>query len=482
MSFDVAIIGGGLAGLSAAARLSAGGARVLVAEARPALGGRASSFTDPVTGEAVDNGQHLLLGCYRETFEFLARVGASGNVRLQGALEVPMIDEAGHATTLRCPPLPSPYHLMAGILEWDAIGLRDRLSALRLAAPVRQARRFLLGGKGWLPASPDETVESWLTRWGQARRLREMLWEPLALAALNQPAHEAAAPPFVRVLAQMLGPDPADSAIAMPVRPLTAMYAEPARAFVESCGGQVRTSSPARVRVANGRVAAIEIRGEPAAAPLVILAVPWFALADAVAGDTAALAPVLAAARSAAASPIVTVNLWFDREVLPGPFVGLPGRTFQWVFDKRQVLGDSAAHLSFVSSGAASVVTASNEMLAETAFDELAAALPAVRSARLLRSLVVRERRATFSLAPGQPARPDARTGVAGLLLAGDWTETGLPATIEGAVMSGHRAAELIQQAADHGRTPGLGVADSGSSDPLPAEARPGRQAWSADR
>ncbi len=446
MRFDVAVIGGGVAGLSAAARLGAAGARVLLAEARPGLGGRASSFADPSTGEPIDNGQHLLLGCYHETFEFLERVGAGGNVRVQATLEVPMVDETGRLTTLRCPSLPAPYHLLAAILRWRAIGLGDRLSALRMVAPIRQAQRVLETGTGVFPASDADTVESWLTRRGQARRLREMLWDPLALAALNQPAGEAAAPPFVRVLARMLGPDPADSAIAMPLRPLTEMYAEPARAFIESHGGEVRVSSPARVRIDGKRVGEIEIRGDRIEAGAVIVAVPWFALAETIVGDVGAVRAVLAASRAAAASPIVTVNLWFDRDVLPAPFVGLPGRTFQWAFDKRQVFGDSAAHLSLVSSGAAAVVAESNERLEALACGELSAALPAGRSARLLRSLVVRERRATFSLAPGQPARPAARTPVDGLLLAGDWTETGLPATIEGAVVSGHRAARISME------------------------------------
>jgi squalene-associated FAD-dependent desaturase len=443
MGFDVVVIGGGLAGLSAAARLSAEGARVLLAEARSALGGRASSFSDPATGEQVDNGQHLMLGCYHETFDFLERIGASRHVRVQASFEVPLVDESGRETTLICPPLPPPLHLMAGIAEWDAIGLRDRLSALRLAAPIRRAQRFLRNGKGWFPASVDETVENWLIRNGQSRRLREMLWEPLALASLNQPAHEAAAPVFVRVLAQMLGPGPADSAIAMPLRPLTAMYAEPARAFIETTGGQVRLSSPARVSIEGHRVASIAIGGDAVEADTVIVAVPWFALEETIVGEVGALEALLSAARATAASPIVTVNLWFDRAVLPAPFVGLPGRTFQWVFDKRQVFGDSAAHLSLVSSGAERVVTASNESLAALASEELTAALPGARGARLRRSLVVRERRATFSLAPGQPERPGAIAPVEGLLLAGDWTETGLPATIEGAVLSGHRAAKL---------------------------------------
>ena len=441
--YDVIVIGGGFAGLSAASALAGAGARTLVLEARPSLGGRASAFTDPATGEVVDNGQHLMLGCYHETFTFLARVNASDRVRIQPALEVPFVDPAGTLTTLHCPLLPSPLHLLAGLVEWDALGFLDRLSAFHIAGPLRRAQRFYRTGKGWLPASDEETVENWLIRNGQTRRLRDMLWEPLALAALNQPIREAAAPAFVRVLAQMLGPDPGDAAVAVPLRPLPAVYAEPAREFIAARGGDVRTSSPAVVVIDGERVSRVEVKGERFEAGTVVCAVPWFAVADTLGGNPAALSGTIAAAGRMAASPIVTVNLWFDRLVLPASFVGLPGRTFQWVFDKRQVFGDSASHLSFVSSGAAAVVAESNERLAGLACDELVAAFPSARAARLLRSVVVRERRATFSLAPGQPSRPPAATAVRGLLLAGDWTDTGLPATIEGAVASGHRAAKL---------------------------------------
>lgn len=441
---DVIVIGAGFAGLSAAAALAEAGARVLVLEARPGLGGRASSFTDPATGERVDNGQHLMLGCYHETFAFLERVGAGGNVRLQADLEVPFVDEGGRPSVLACPPLPSPWHLLGGLIEWNALPLRDRLSVFNLAGTLRRAQRFVSTGKGYLPASDGETVENWLIRNGQRRRLREMLWEPLALAALNQQPSEAAAPPFVRVLGQMFGPDRRDSAIAMPLQPLTEMYAEPARRYIEARGGAVKVSSPACIRLEGSRVAGVEVRNESLAAGAVIVAVPWFALPELFAGDTTAVEPVVQAARGTAASPIVTVNLWLDRPVLDGPFVGLPGRTFQWVFDKRQVFGDSAAHLSFVSSGAAAVAGQSNEALARSAASELLAAIPAARLARIERAVVVRERRATFSLSPGQPARPATRTPVERLFLAGDWTDTGLPATIEGAVVSGHRAAAAV--------------------------------------
>ena len=441
---DVIVVGAGFAGLGAATALAEAGKRVLVLEARPVPGGRASSFTDPSTRERVDNGQHLMLGCYRETLAFLDRIGARSSVRVQESLEVAMVDREGRPSVLRCPALPSPLHLLGGLAEWEAVSWRDRFSALNLLGPLRRAQRFLATGKGWLPASPGETVDAWLERNGQSARLREMLWEPLALAALNQDARHAAAPVFVRVLARMFGPDPRDSALAVPLLPLTELYALPAMEFVGARGGEVRLSSPARVRLSGGRVEAVETNGASFTPSAVVLATEWMALAGALCGDPSPLADVLAAASATAASPIVTVNLWFDRPVLDIPFLGLPGRTFQWMFDKRQVFGQDASHLSCVSSGAAAVVALSNEALAALAFAELSAAVPRAAAAAVVRRVVVREKRATFSLAPGQPGRPATRTAVAGLFLAGDWIETGLPATIEGAVVSGHRAAHAI--------------------------------------
>jgi zeta-carotene desaturase len=140
----------------------------------------------------------------------------------------------------------------------------------------------------------------------------------------------------------------------------------------------------------------------------------------------------------------VTVNLWFDRPVTSSTFVGLPGRSMQWVFDKRALFGESTSHLSLVSSGAGALVNSSNQELVDLALDELKAAMPPVRSATLRRAVVVREKRATFSVAPGQPARPRTATPVPGLFLAGDWIDTGLPATIESAVVSGHAAAAAV--------------------------------------
>jgi hydroxysqualene dehydroxylase len=466
--YDAVVIGAGFAGLSAAARLTKKGARVLVLEARARLGGRATAFPDRETGELVDNGQHVLLGCYTETFEFLREIRALDRVRLEPQLAVTMIDRQGRRSRLACPALPPPFHLLAGIMDWDALSWTDRLSVLGMVAPLRNARRALQPGSAVKAASPGETVENWLIRNGQTPRIREMLWDPLALAALNQSPQQAAAPVFARVLAEMFSDDPRAAAIALPTQPLHAMYAEPAREYVDSGGGHVRTGTPARIHVADHGVASVEAAGEQWPADRVIAAVPWFAIGDLFDTAPAALAELLDRARRMSSSPIVTVNLWFDRPVMDEPFIGLPGRAMQWVFDRRLILGRRSAegatashaearqdvaraeaegetsHVSMVSSGAASIVSLTNDVLIEQAHAELLDAMPELRTARLTAAAVVREPRATFSLAVGEPARPSTETPVRGLLLAGDWIDTGLPGTIESAVRSGHRAADLV--------------------------------------
>jgi squalene-associated FAD-dependent desaturase len=446
MSPDVVIVGAGFAGLSAAVRLAKRGAKVLVLEARSRLGGRATAFHDRETGELVDNGQHVLLGCYSQTLAFLADIGATENVTIARELSVTMIDCDGRRSRLVCPTLPSPLHLLAGVVEWQALTWRDRLSVLNMAGPLRRARRALKPGATLAAASPGETVAAWLERNGQTARVREMLWEPLALAALNQPIHEAAAPPFARVLAEMFGPDPKAAAIVLPAKPLHLMYAEPARTFIERSGGDVRTGVAATIRIGAGSKPPliVEAGGDRWTPRAVISAVPWFAVGGVFGGDTSSIGDVIARADAMSSSPIVTVNLWFDRVVMDEPFVGLPGRAMQWVFDKRQVFGENASHLSLVSSGASSIVGRTNDGLIAAAIEELSEAMPTVRAATLVRATVIREPRATFSLAPGQPARPECATAVPGLFFAGDWIDTGLPATIESAVRSGHGAADLI--------------------------------------
>lgn len=442
MRFDAVIIGGGCAGFAAATALVEAGARVLVVEARPGLGGRATAFTDPDTGERVDNGQHILMGCYEQTLVFLDRIGASDRVRWQAGLSLPMIDRRGYESVLKLPSVASPLHLLGGVLAWDALDWGERLAILRVGSALRSG-----GAPRGAPSRHDtETVRDWLNRHGQPQRLIELLWEPLALAALNQSIDQAAARYFVVVLERMFA-DPAAAALVLPAVPLDELYAEPAREWLLHRGHEVRVNAPARVDADGDQVTGVRVRDERIEAPIVISTVPWHAFGALFDQMPPALAATAANAAALQSLPIVTVNLWFDRAVMQEPLVGLPGRTFQWVFDRRAIVGGASSHLSLVSSGAAAIVAQGNDELIATALREIREALPAARSATLRKGLAVREKRSTFSLAPDAPPRPQTTTPVEGFFLAGDWIDTGLPATIESAVVSGHQASILATKA-----------------------------------
>jgi zeta-carotene desaturase len=439
--FDVAVIGGGFAGLSAATALVERGRRVIVLEARPGLGGRATSFTDPATGERVDNGQHLLIGGYHETFSFLRRVGMADAVRLQPRLAVDFVDRDGRWSRLRSMTLPAPLHLVGGMIAWSALSWRDRFAALKIAPAIAAARKSCAPTPGVAPQIPPPTVREWLDRHGQTDRLIDLLWEPLAVATLNESIDVAAAGPFLQVLARMFGRDACDSALGLPLKPLDELFAEPARAYLESRGSRVLVNSTARI----SDDLRVNLRDGSLTCRAVVCAVPWFGLGE-VLPDLPSLRGTIDAARRTPASPIVTVNLWLDRQVMASEFLGLPGRSMQWIFDKRALFGDGSSHLSAVSSGASELVARPNAEIIDLALAELRAALPAMREAEVRRAIAVREKRATFSVAADLPPRPSTRTALPNLFLAGDWIDTGLPATIEGAVVSGHAAARHALQ------------------------------------
>ena len=373
-------------------------------------------------------------------------------------MTVPFLDVQGRRSELRCPPLPPPLHLLGGVLRWKALPLADRLSVLKMAGPLMSARKAIARNPAAVLAADAITVSQWLQRAGQGSLIREWLWDPLAVAALNQAPDDASATTFVRVLAELFGPRAADSALALPAVPLHEAYALPAQAFIAARGGEVRTNALARLSSdAGARLGhlRVDVRGGVTVTAPVIAAVPWFALGALVgAVDAPALTPVVERASAMASKPIVTVNLWYDAPVMDEPFIGLPGRVTQWVFDKSLVLRDpdylqaperNAPRISPSSRAPPTRSPAkTTQALIEIATTEMAGALPRARRTRLRHATVIREKRATFSLAPGQPARPDTRTPVRGLYLAGDWIATGLPGTIESAVVSGHWAAKEV--------------------------------------
>lgn len=444
---DVVIIGAGCAGLAAAVRLSASGAKVVVIEQAPRLGGRTTSFIDKDSGERLDNGQHVLFGCYRETYELLRQIGTADLAPLQTSLALTIAGgPQGRGHMLSCPDLPSPWHLLLGLLMWDAVPVSDRLSVRHLSHVLSSARRHGAAATA-AKVNPSLTVAQWLVEQRQTPQMRRWLWDPLVFAALNQSPEEAAARPFVRVLAEMFGPRPEDSAVGLPRVPLDDLIASPAVRVIESRGGTVLMKRPAKIGMSGDRIAHVKVGDTLVHASLVISAVPWHAFPALWEENCpAALADVAANAAAMKSAPIVTVTLWFDRDVMPrdASFVGLSDGTMHWFFGRKAIVG-SGTHVSAVASGAVDILRLENDDVIARAEADARRALPGTRGAAMLRALVVREPRATFSLAPDAPPRPKTVTALPGFFLAGDWTDTGLPATIEGAVRSGNTAARAAK-------------------------------------
>jgi squalene-associated FAD-dependent desaturase len=457
---DVLIIGGGLAGLAAGVSLASRGARVTLLEARPQLGGRASSFVERVTGDVVDNGQHLMMGCYHHTLRFLERIGSLDLVRMQPSLHIDFLEPGRPPMALHCPALPTPWGLLAGLGWLPGLSAIDKLAMLRVGLDL------LAGGGKPDPPWAGLTVDAWLSSLGQGVAARRVFWDPLTLATLNEAPTRAGASYLVTVLRQALLAGPDASRLVLPQVGLSQLYTEQARSSIEASGGKVCLETVAsRLLIADDAVSGVELRGgDVLQARAYISAVPHDMLARLLSPAPGVLAPLLCQLNHLEPSPIISINLWLDRDVTKLEFASLLGTRVQWLFNKRSILrgrrgGISAAspdatgggterkgdYLALTISGARDLMNWQPGALVEMAVGELRDVLPAMREAAVRHARVVKERRATISPFVGSEAcRPSQRTPLANLFLAGDWTDTGLPATMESAVRSGHACAELI--------------------------------------
>jgi hydroxysqualene dehydroxylase len=450
LAVKVAVLGGGFAGLAAAIALQERRHQVCLLERRGVLGGRATSYRDAVSGEDVDNGTHLMVGAYRATLDLVRRAGASDLLLEQEDLRLDYVDDQG-PSSLDCPPLPAPLHVVAGLLALRA-PWRVRLQALRFGLAARFG-----------PAPAGLTLAEWFQRTGQGPEVRALLWDPLATAILNETPERAAAVLFHRAFREAFLRDQRDSRLIFLRRGYGELHDRLARYF-QGRGGEIRRRALAEtVEVEEGRAVAVryaqrpeskaEIRGgePPVAARLeadaVVAAVPWCALPALLPEEWRARPPFEGLARLRG-SPIVSVEMWLDRVVVDRVMVGLRHCEVEWVFDKGRLFGRAGApqHLAFIVSAAWRAVPRTNAELGQAAETALRRYFPAMAGAGVTRTLVIREQDATFASDPeAEGLRPPPLTPIRGLYLAGDWTDTGLPATIEGAVRSGLRAAEHVE-------------------------------------
>jgi squalene-associated FAD-dependent desaturase len=432
--------------------------RVILLERRSFLGGRAYSFTDKTTGDTIDNGQHLMMGCYHRTLRFLEKIGSLDKIKFQPNPQVDFLQaEANGEVTLasfKCPPLPAPLHLLGGLAKLKTIGWGDRLRALGVGLAVRA----LNGDRDKLA---EITVREWLDSLGQSERIQRRFWGPMALATLNESPEVASADMFARVIELGFMRAKRDSAMVVSRVGLSDLYTLQAQTFIEERAGEVRLNAEvARIEFKSDSAAGVTLRsGERIEADAVISAVPYFALGRMLPAEfAAAYFPYLDRFRSA---PIVSINLWYDEPVTDLEFAGLLDSPIEWIFNKNAInnaggrgggLGVESGsadsrrqHLALVISGAHEAATRPKEELIELAQAQVKRFFPAARGQRPFHAFVVREHDATISHTVGTATlRPSSRTRFDNFFLAGDWTATGLPATIEGAVQSGQDCARMV--------------------------------------
>jgi squalene-associated FAD-dependent desaturase len=425
------VVGGGLAGIAAALESADGGATVTLLEARPRLGG--ATFSIEKDGLWLDNGQHVFLRCCTAYRRFISRIGAEDEVVLQPRLEIPVLTPGGRIAWLRRNGLPAPLHLAGSLLRFQPLAVRDRL---RLGPAVLALRRLQLDD----PALDRQTFGSWLTAHGQSDTAVEALWDLITLPTVNLHARDASLALATKVFQTGLLERGDASDVGYARVPLQRLHGDDAERALGVAGVELHTK--ARVTGIAPVATGLEVAwsGGALTADAVVLAVPH--------DDVAALAPQGALPPGIdparlGASPIVNLHVVYDRRVTEHAFAAGVGTPVQWVFDRTASSGVADGQCLAISlSGADDHISRSVEELRAEFLPALAALFPAARDAEVRSFFVTREPRATFRGVPGTAAdRPGPVTGVRGLFLAGAWTDTGWPATMEGAVRSGLAAA-----------------------------------------
>jgi len=447
----VIVIGGGLAGLAAGVALADSGWRVRLFEQRPFLGGRATSYVLP-DGEHVDNCQHVTLGCCTNLEDFYNRVGAAGKIKFFDRLF--FLDLQGRRGEIKAGFLPAPFHMAGSFASFAPLTLLDKLSIARAMLDILRTQGkprdlFEAGGISML---------EWLRRRGQTKGAIERFWRVVLVSALDEELDRTDARFGVDVFWKAFLMNSIGHRMGVPSVPLANLY-DGCKAQIERRGGEVILRAPVRgLKIENGELSGVRFdEGREETADAYLFAVPHTPLSELLPESVKQSDRGLANLDKIKVSPITGVHFWFDRQVMTEPFLTLLETTTQWVFNKSALYSDSTGagkprtsgqYLQLVISASYDLLQKPRQEIIDLCLRELCNALPAARNAELLKATVIKEAEATFSPQPGVDRwRPQQQTSIRGLFLAGDWTATGWPATMEGAVRSGYLAAEAVLRA-----------------------------------
>jgi squalene-associated FAD-dependent desaturase len=438
----VAVAGGGLAGLAAGCALAEAGFRVSLFERRPYLGGRASSYQHPGTGEVVDNCQHVLLGCCTNLLDFYRRAGVQDKIRWYGQLT--FLEPGGRASVIAPSALPAPLHTAPAFLRADCLNFRDKLAISRAMAALAPAT----------PADRGESFLDWLEHHGQTKQAIERFWKTILVSALNEDLDQISVPYAAQVVRESFLKSAAAGRMGIPTVPLTDLYGS-AGEYISVRGGDVQLRASVESFRAETSEVSVTANGQEQKFDYLVLAVPFDVLGR-VLPDTPAAAPLAAALGQFSPSPITGIHLWFDRQISELDHAVLLDRTIQWMFHKSRLIqarnNGGGSYVELVVSCSRSLVEKSKADIVDLALKEAQEFFPGARDAQLVKSTVIKEVHATYSPRPGiDRYRPQPETAWPRVFLAGDFTATGWPATMEGAVRSGYLAAEALARSAGNG-------------------------------
>ncbi len=446
-SSTVAIAGGGLAGLAAGCALSSAGFRVTLFERRPYLGGRASSYQHPGTGEIVDNCQHVLLGCCTNLIDFYCRTGVANKIRWCDSLT--FLEPGGRASVIKPSALPAPLHAAPSFLRADCLTLADKLAIGRVMAVLAPAA----------PVERGETFLAWLKRHGQTEQAIDRFWKTILVSALNEDLDQISVPYAAQVIRESFLKSAAAGRMGVPTVPLTELYGSAGDA-IRDRGGDVQSRAGIESFRAQASDVTIVVNGQERKFDYLVLAVPFDVLAR-ILPESPAAAPLAEMLSHFTTSPITGIHLWFDRVISDLDHAVLLDRTIQWMFHKSRLIeareareDGKGSYVELVVSSSKSLVEKSRGEIVDLTLKELREFFPAAREAKLLKSTVIKEVHATYSPRPAiDQHRPRPETAWPRVFLAGDFVATRWPATMEGAVRSGYSAAESLARAAGKATT-----------------------------
>jgi squalene-associated FAD-dependent desaturase len=438
----VAIAGGGLAGLAAGCALADAGYRVTLFERRPYLGGRASSYQHPGTGEVVDNCQHVLLGCCTNLLDFYKRAGVQDKIRWYEKLT--FLEPGGRASEIAPSVLPAPLHTAPAFLRAHCLNLADKLGISRAMAALAPST----------PADDGESFLAWLQRHGQTEQAIDRFWKTILVSALNEDLDQVSVPYAAQVVRESFLKSARAGVMGIPTVPLTELY-HTGGEYIRKRGGEIQFRTSVESFRADASSVTVTAGGNEQRFDYLVTAVPFDVLARLLPAASSA-EPLSDALRHFSTSPITGIHLWFDRQISNLDHAVLLDRTIQWMFHKSRLIEsrsgngngeghDAGSYVEFVVSCSRSLVEKSKPEIVDMAMREAQEFFPEARNAKLLKSTVIKEVHATYSPRPGvDQFRPQPQSQWERVFLAGDWTATGWPATMEGAVRSGYLAAEAL--------------------------------------